>query len=134
MKSFENWIKIKKLLETDESSSSDEEKISSIENKTWEFTNIKHIGKVINFTIKHYREEPSNLTKAAQAAGFYAKKLKIPFQIVSGNSYMHKVFFIADATKDEIGRTANYNKEVNIVIVMPNGHVYQTLAVKRNKL
>jgi hypothetical protein len=132
MKSFKNWIKIKKLFETDESSLSGEEKISSIENKTWEFTNIKHIGQVSDFTIKYYRKEPSNFTKAAQAAGFYARKNNIPFQIVSGNSYMNKVFLIADATKDEIGRTANSNKEVNIGIVLPNGKVYQTLAVKRN--
>jgi len=130
---FKNWIKIKTLFETDESSSSGEENISSIENKKWEFTNIKHIGQITHFTVKPYREEPSNFTKAAQAAAFYARKFNIPYQIVSGNSYMNKVFFLGYANKDEIGKTLNYNNEVTIAIVLPNGQIYQTLAVKRNK-
>ena len=46
---------------------------------------------------------------------------------------MNKVFFLGYANKDEIGKTLNYNNEVNIAIVLPNGQIYQTLAVKRNK-
>jgi len=130
---FKNWLKIKTLFETDESSSSGEEKVASIENKKWEFTNIKFIGQITHFAVKPYREEPSNFTAAAQAAAFYARKFDIPYQIVSGNSYMNKVFIIWYANKDGIGRTLNYNKEVTVAIVLPSGQIYQTLAVKRNE-
>lgn len=125
------WRNGELVAKQEEPKAASAKEVEAIENKKWDFTEAKKIGAVTVFSTASYKSNPADSTSAAQAAGFYAKKYNKPFQVVPGNSYMNKVFSIAQADTDEIGRNL-LGPKANIMLVFPNGNVYQTLAVKKN--
>lgn len=107
---------------------------SDTANKKWAFSDSKKIGTVTEPRTAGWKKEPSNFTKAAQAAAFYAKRDGKPMMVVSGNSYGHKVFHIGGAEEDGPGQAAHHGDTSSIAIVHTDGGVYQVTATKKASL
>lgn len=80
--------------------------------------------KYMSGSVKRWRKEPGNLSNAVYAAFHYAKKFDQKMYIITGNSYMNKVYHISDNLKLDKFGVIN-NSVVTIGVVYPDGEVYQ---------
>lgn len=77
--------------------------------------------------IKTYKATPGDFDAAAHAAAHYAKKLNRDMVLVPGNSYMHKVYHIAQTT-DDLWKYTGMPRPVRVALVNSAGEVFQAQA------
>jgi hypothetical protein len=89
----------------------------------------KNIGQAIKTKapIKTYRNNPGNLTIAANAALFYAQQTGNRMVLVPGNSYMNKIYHIVEETASVAKYTVNPTNNT-VAVVTPYGKVFQAIA------
>jgi len=70
-----------------------------------------------------YKKEPGNFHKAMCAAAYYARKMNCRMVVIPGNSYMNKVYHIAQVDED-LKKFCPGQNEVAVGIMEPSGVGY----------
>ena len=85
---------------------------------------VGYIAKIGKAPVKNWKQEPGNISKALMAAFHYAKRDNTEMAVISGNSYMAKVFHIVPIIKPLPTPTTN----IKIHIVNPCGVILTATA------
>lgn len=104
-------------------------------NESIEIVDSKPMGKITKFEVKSWKQNPSDLTAACQAAAVYAKKHGENMLVVPSNSFMRSVYQIIRLNDDLAKYVPGIGSgRVRCALVHPNGDVFQVNASSKRSV